>query len=70
MRFQCSLGVRLSHSEEHEYHNFGEDDMYLHEMQAFLESIVNKNDKLVQSTYHDAYKTYEFSWKIRTAAEQ
>lgn len=67
---KCSLGVRLSHSEEHEYHNFGDDDMYLHEMKAFLESIVNKNDKLVQSPYHDAYKTYEFSWKIRTVAEQ
>jgi len=65
---KCELSV-LPDSETATVYRFGDDDMYLHEVQAFVEAVVNKDSKRVQSTYEDAFDTYAFTWKIRSAAE-
>jgi len=65
----CKLSVRLSGSETTEVISLGEDDMYLTEDRAFVESIVNKNTRAIQSSYEDSVQTYALTWKIRSMAE-
>jgi len=48
-----------------------EDDMYYTEAKAFIDAVRNGGDKEtdIQSSYDDAYKTYELTWAIRNACE-
>lgn len=66
---KCQLSVRLSGSDTATVYDFSEEDVYFKEQKAFVEAIVNKNNKEVQSTYKDAFHTYQFSWTIRKMAE-
>jgi len=67
---KCKLSVRLPDSETAETIEFPDDDMYLNEDRTFLEAIVNKNSRGIQSLYEDAFQTYALTWKIRTESQK
>lgn len=65
------LNYRTTETEETKEVLFDKEgeDVYFEENKAFLEAIVNGNDKTVRSKYYDAMDTYRLTLEIRTSAE-
>jgi hypothetical protein len=67
----CRLLVRERHSDRTEAEqDIGPDDTYLTEDSAFLDAVRASNPAPIRSTYADAFKTHQFTWAIRHAAER
>lgn len=66
--------TRTPESEEEKEIQFPGDDPFYSEFAALLqgegEENITKTPGSILSTYEDAYKTYEFTWKIRAASEE
>ncbi|KAM0085999.1 hypothetical protein ACKRZS_001803 [Fusarium odoratissimum] len=64
----------MSESEEEKEFQFPGDDPFYSEFAALLQSErgedITETSGGILSTYEDAYKTYEFTWKIREASEE
>jgi predicted dehydrogenase len=67
---KCKLSVRLPDSETAQEIEFKDDDMYLNEDKTFLEAIVNKDPRAIQSLYADSFQTYALTYKIRTESQK
>lgn len=65
---RCALRVRRPHSEEVEELEFGDDDPYLTEDEVFLEAVRTGSDAAIRSSYEDAFKTFELTWRLTDAA--
>jgi predicted dehydrogenase len=66
-----ALYVRRPGNDLDEVYNFHDDDPFLGEFSAFVDSIdQGSGQSKILSTYEDACKTYEFSWAIREASER
>ncbi|EMT62711.1 putative oxidoreductase C terminal-domain-containing protein [Fusarium oxysporum II5] len=69
-----TLHVRTPESEEEKEFQFPGDDPFYSEFAALLQSErgedITETSGGILSTYEDAYKTYEFTWKIREASEE
>ena len=61
--FCCCLGAA------EEIYSFPTADPYLEEDRAFLEAVVSGDHSKIQSTYEDAFKTYQLTWNVRRASE-
>jgi predicted dehydrogenase len=49
----------------------GEDDPYLNQIEAFVEDVEQGGEiHRILSTFQDAVKTYEFTWRIKDASER
>lgn len=60
----CRLRVRFPHSEQVEEFSFADDDPYLNEDRAFVETIRSGDGALIRCPYADAAKTHELAWAI------
>jgi hypothetical protein len=75
----CRLLIRRNHSEETVEEHFVGDDYYLTEHRVFLGAVlmrlgsnssVPQKDGVIESSYVDAFKTYELTWHVKTIAEK
>lgn len=66
---KCILEYRLPGSEVNVEETF-DDDPYYNEDEAFLKALLEKKCDFIQSSYADAFKTYELTWKIRLKSEE
>jgi len=67
----CRLLARRPHREQTEViGEYGQDDTYLTEDAVFLGAIRTGAAAGVRSTYADAFRTHQFTWAIRRAAER
>ena len=66
--------IRTPESEEEKAIQCPGDDPFYSEFAALLRSeggeTTTETPNGILSTYEDAYKTYEFTWKIREASEE
>lgn len=69
---ECTLVVRSIKSEDPnkdvEY-AFPEQDSFYNELCAFIKAVRSGDRSVIESTYQDAAKTYQFTWKIRRSGE-
>lgn len=61
----CKLIIRRSGSEVDEVIPFPDSDMYRDELTQFLGAVRSKKQEEIRSSYGDAAKTYQFTWRIR-----
>lgn len=67
----CQLLVRRPHAETTDTEgDFRQDDPYLTEDAAFLEAVRSGDAAGIRSSYADAFRTHEFTWAIRRAAQR
>ncbi|XP_071127368.1 uncharacterized protein [Mytilus edulis] len=50
-------------------YTFNEQDSFLNELSAFINAVRTEDHTGIRSSYEDAAKTYEFTWKIRRTGE-
>ena len=60
--------VRTPESDEEVMYEW-DDDPYLDQIEAFVADVEMGKNGRVLSTFEDAVKTYEFTWRIRRASE-
>jgi len=65
---ECRITVRRPGREEEEITTMP-DDPYLHEVECFIDAVRRDDNTNIASTYADAFKSYDLSWKIQRASE-
>ena len=53
-----------------EVYTFADDDPYFGEFSTFVDACEGVGPNLIASTFEDAAKTYELTWKIREHSEK
>lgn len=69
----CILRVRSMSSgtpNEDKDYTFEDDDCYKEELETFIKAVRAKDQSLIQSSYADAAKTYDFTWAIRRLGDK
>lgn len=65
---KCSLNIRRPHTEKTERITFDNDDPYFTEDDVFVEAVQQNDPSLIKSSYSDAFKTFNLTWKITDKA--
>jgi predicted dehydrogenase len=65
---KCLVSYRAPGTEEEKTLQL-QDDPYKMELEAFMHGVRHGDKKLIQSSFDDAYKSYELTWAIRRQAD-